>query len=64
VFDSTTNGIEHPDLVAQRIVRFAGVVGRDNVIAGSDRGDGGGRPARDARTLGTGRACAGAPAPD
>jgi 5-methyltetrahydropteroyltriglutamate--homocysteine methyltransferase len=38
VLDSTTNYIEHPDLVAQRIVRFASVVGRENVIAGSDCG--------------------------
>jgi 5-methyltetrahydropteroyltriglutamate--homocysteine methyltransferase len=38
VLDSTTNFIEHPELVAQRIVRYAGVVGRENVIAGSDCG--------------------------
>jgi len=30
--------VEHPELVAQRIVRFAGVVGRENVIAGADCG--------------------------
>ncbi len=30
--------VEHPELVAERIVRFAGVVGRENVIAGSDCG--------------------------
>jgi 5-methyltetrahydropteroyltriglutamate--homocysteine methyltransferase len=30
--------VEHPELVAQRIVRFAGVVGRENVIAGTDCG--------------------------
>jgi 5-methyltetrahydropteroyltriglutamate--homocysteine methyltransferase len=30
--------VEHPELVAQRLVRFAGVVGRENVIAGSDCG--------------------------
>ena len=30
--------VEHPELVAQRIERFAGVVGRENVIAGSDCG--------------------------
>jgi 5-methyltetrahydropteroyltriglutamate--homocysteine methyltransferase len=40
VLDSTTNFIEHPELVAQRIVRYAGVVGRENVIAGSDCGFG------------------------
>jgi 5-methyltetrahydropteroyltriglutamate--homocysteine methyltransferase len=38
VLDSTTNFIEHPELVAQRIVRYAEVVGRENVIAGSDCG--------------------------
>jgi len=38
VLDSTTNFIEHPELVAQRIVRYAEVVGKENVIAGSDCG--------------------------
>jgi 5-methyltetrahydropteroyltriglutamate--homocysteine methyltransferase len=38
VLDSTTNFIEHPELVAQRLVRFAEVVGRERVIAGSDCG--------------------------
>jgi 5-methyltetrahydropteroyltriglutamate--homocysteine methyltransferase len=38
VVDSTTNYIEHPDLVAQRIQRFATLVGRENVIAGTDCG--------------------------
>jgi 5-methyltetrahydropteroyltriglutamate--homocysteine methyltransferase len=38
VLDSTTNYIEHPELVAQRLARYAGVVGRENVIAGSDCG--------------------------
>ena len=38
VIDSCTNYIEHPDLVAQRIVRFANLVGRENVIAGTDCG--------------------------
>jgi 5-methyltetrahydropteroyltriglutamate--homocysteine methyltransferase len=38
MLDSTTNFIEHPEAVAQRIVRFAGVVGRERVIAGSDCG--------------------------
>jgi 5-methyltetrahydropteroyltriglutamate--homocysteine methyltransferase len=38
VLDSTTNYIEHPELVAQRITRYASLVGRDNVIAGSDCG--------------------------
>jgi 5-methyltetrahydropteroyltriglutamate--homocysteine methyltransferase len=30
--------VEHPELVAQRIERFAGLVGRENIIAGSDCG--------------------------
>jgi 5-methyltetrahydropteroyltriglutamate--homocysteine methyltransferase len=38
VIDSTTNYIEHPELVAQRIVRFAELVGRERVIAGTDCG--------------------------
>ena len=33
-----TNIVEHPDLVAERILRFAGVVGRENVIASTDCG--------------------------
>ena len=40
VLDSTTNYIEHPELVAQRIVRYAELVGRENVIAGTDCGFG------------------------
>jgi 5-methyltetrahydropteroyltriglutamate--homocysteine methyltransferase len=38
VIDSTNNYIEHPELIAQRICNIAGVVGRENVIAGSDCG--------------------------
>lgn len=38
VIDSTTNYIEHPELVAQRIERYARLVGRENVIAGTDCG--------------------------
>ena len=38
VIDSTTNYIEHPRLVAQRIERFASVVGRERVIASADCG--------------------------
>jgi 5-methyltetrahydropteroyltriglutamate--homocysteine methyltransferase len=38
VIDSTTNIIEHPDTVAERIARFANVLGRENVIAGVDCG--------------------------
>ena len=40
VIDSTTNFVEHPELVQQRIVRYAEVVGRENVIAGTDCGFG------------------------
>jgi 5-methyltetrahydropteroyltriglutamate--homocysteine methyltransferase len=38
VIDSTTNYVEHPELVAQRIGRYARLVGRENVLAGSDCG--------------------------
>ena len=38
VIDSTTNFVEHPELVAERICRFAEIVGRERVIAGSDCG--------------------------
>ncbi|MSQ19167.1 MAG: methionine synthase [Betaproteobacteria bacterium] len=38
VISHATNVVEHPELVAERIVRFANVVGRDNVIAGTDCG--------------------------
>ena len=40
VIDSTSNTIEHPELVAQRIVRYATIVGRDRVLAGTDCGFG------------------------
>ena len=40
VLDSTTNFIEHPELVAERIGRYARLVGRENVIAGTDCGFG------------------------
>src|SRR5215470_1512759 len=40
VIDSTTNFIEHPELVAERISRYAKLVGRENVIAGTDCGFG------------------------
>ncbi|MDX8350174.1 cobalamin-independent methionine synthase II family protein [Cognatiyoonia sp. IB215446] len=40
VVDTTTNFVEHPDLVAQRIERFTDIVGVDRVIAGSDCGFG------------------------
>ena len=38
VITHTTNLVEHPELVAERIVRFAKIVGRENVIAGADCG--------------------------
>ncbi len=38
VISHATNVVEHPELVAERIVRLAEVVGRDNVIAGTDCG--------------------------
>ena len=40
VVDTTTNFVEHPDLVTQRIDRFVDIVGADRVIAGSDCGFG------------------------
>jgi 5-methyltetrahydropteroyltriglutamate--homocysteine methyltransferase len=40
VIDTSTNYVEHPDLVAQRIVRFAGLVGHERVVAGTDCGFG------------------------
>ena len=38
VISHTTNLVEHPELVAERILRFANLVGRENVIAGADCG--------------------------
>ena len=38
VLDSTTNFIEHPELVAQRLVRYGKLVGPENLMAGSDCG--------------------------
>ena len=40
MIDTSTNYVEHPELVAQRIVRYAELVGRENVIAGTDCGFG------------------------
>jgi 5-methyltetrahydropteroyltriglutamate--homocysteine methyltransferase len=40
VVDTTTNFVEHPELVAQRLERFIDIVGADRVIAGSDCGFG------------------------
>ena len=38
VIDTTTNFVEHPELVAQRIGRFVDIVGGQRVIAGTDCG--------------------------
>ena len=38
VIDTKTNHIEHPRLVAQRLERFASVVGKERVVAGTDCG--------------------------
>ena len=38
VIDSTTNFVEHPTLVAQRICQYANIVGRERVIASTDCG--------------------------
>jgi 5-methyltetrahydropteroyltriglutamate--homocysteine methyltransferase len=40
VIDSVTNFVEHPELVADRILNYANIVGRENVIAGTDCGFG------------------------
>jgi 5-methyltetrahydropteroyltriglutamate--homocysteine methyltransferase len=40
VIESMSNRIEHPELVAQRLVNFARLVGRENIIGGSDCGFG------------------------
>ena len=40
VVDTTTNFVEHPELVAQRVARFVEIVGADRVMAGSDCGFG------------------------
>lgn len=40
VLDTTTNFVEHPDLVSQRIQRYADIVGKERVIAGTDCGFG------------------------
>ena len=40
VVDTTTNFVEHPQVVSQRIERFTDIVGKDRVVAGSDCGFG------------------------
>jgi 5-methyltetrahydropteroyltriglutamate--homocysteine methyltransferase len=37
---STSNYVEHPELIAQRLCQFADIVGRERVIAGTDCGFG------------------------
>lgn len=40
MIDSTSNFVEHPEYVAERIVRYSGVVGRENLLVGADCGFG------------------------
>ena len=40
VIDSTTNFVEHPELIADRILNYANLVGRENIVAGTDCGFG------------------------
>ena len=40
VIDTTTNFVEHPELVAERVNRYANLVGRERVMAGTDCGFG------------------------
>ena len=40
MIDNSTNIIEHPEVVAQRLTQYANVVGRENVMAGTDCGFG------------------------
>ena len=40
VLSTTTNYVEHPELVAERLEKFANIVGRERVIAGTDCGFG------------------------
>ena len=41
VVSHATNLVEHPQLVADRILRYAAIVGRENIVAGTDCGLGG-----------------------
>jgi 5-methyltetrahydropteroyltriglutamate--homocysteine methyltransferase len=41
VLTHSTDIVEHPELVAQRILRFISLLGKENVIAGADCGFGG-----------------------
>ena len=38
VITQASNIVEHPELIAERLVRFAKLVGRENVVAGADCG--------------------------
>ena len=38
MLDSTTNFVEHPELIAERLMNFVNIVGADRVIAGTDCG--------------------------
>ena len=38
MLDSTTNFVEHPELIAERLMNFVNIVGSDRVIAGTDCG--------------------------
>jgi 5-methyltetrahydropteroyltriglutamate--homocysteine methyltransferase len=38
VISHATNVVEHPELIAERITRFANLLGRENVLAGTDCG--------------------------
>ena len=40
LIDTCSNYVEHPELIAQRIERFAGIVGADRVVASTDCGFG------------------------
>lgn len=40
MIDSTMNYIEHPEVIAQRLLRYGSLVGRENIMAGSDCGFG------------------------
>ena len=52
VIDTSTNYVEHPALVAERIVKFASVVGRERVIANTDCGFGTAAGSRQTRSGG------------
>jgi len=40
VVETTSNFVEHPEVVAQRIMRYAEIIGRERILAGSDCGFG------------------------